>query len=44
MDRPHSMLAVGWGPLIQIIVLIDHEERENPFIQDGFYIIRQIKI
>jgi hypothetical protein len=43
MDRPHSMLAVGWGPLIQIVVLIDHEEREKPFYHDGYFIIRQIK-
>ena len=43
MDRPHSMLAVGWGPLIQIVVLIDHEERDKPFIHDGYFILRQIK-
>jgi len=43
MDRPHSMLAVAWGPFIQIIVLIDHEEKEKPFIQDGYYVIRQLK-
>ena len=44
MDRPHSTLAVAWGPLIQIIVMIDHEEREKPFVLDGYYILRQIKL
>ena len=39
-DRPHSMLAVGWGPVIQIVVLIDHEHIEKPIILDGYHIIR----
>ncbi len=43
MDRPHSMLAVCWGPLIQIVVLIDHEERQKPFVIDGYYILKNIK-
>lgn len=34
------MLAIGWGPLIQLVVLIDHEDRENPFVIDGYYILR----
>lgn len=38
-DRPHSLLAIGWGPVIQLAVLIDHEETDNPFILDGFYIV-----
>jgi hypothetical protein len=24
-DRPHSLLAIGWGPVVQLAVLIDHE-------------------
>ena len=43
-DRPHSMLAVAWGPLVQLIVLIDHEETDNPFIQDGYYILRNFNL
>ena len=39
-DQPHSILAVGWGPLIQLAVLIDSEENDKPFILDGFYIVR----
>jgi hypothetical protein len=39
-DRPHSLLAIAWGPLIQIVVLIDHEERDKPFVSDGYYVIR----
>ncbi len=27
-DRPHSMLAIGWGPVITLIVIIDHEEAD----------------
>lgn len=38
-DRPHSMLAVAWGPIIQLAVLIDHEENDQPFIIDGYYIV-----
>ena len=34
------MLAVAWGPVIQLAVLIDHEENDKPFILDGFYIVR----
>lgn len=45
MDRPHSMLAVCWGPLVQIVVLIDHEDNQNqkPFVIDGYYILKNIK-
>lgn len=43
MDRPHSMLAISWGPFIQIVVMIDHEDREKPFQFDGYYILRQIR-
>jgi hypothetical protein len=43
MDRPHTLLAIGWGPLIQIVILIDHEDREHPYLLDGFFIIRNIK-
>ena len=39
-ERPHSLLAVGWGPYIQIIVMIDHEDRDKPFVMDGYYILR----
>lgn len=39
-DRPHSMLAIGWGPLITLIVIIDHEEADQPFVLDGYYIVR----
>jgi hypothetical protein len=42
-DRPHSMLAIGWGPYIQIVVLIDHEDRDKPFTVDGYLILRQLK-
>lgn len=41
-DRPGYLLAVAWGPLIQILVLIDHEDTENPFVLDGYYILRNI--
>lgn len=34
------MLAVGWGPVIQIVVLIDHEQIEKPIILDGYHVIR----
>jgi hypothetical protein len=43
MDRPHTLLAIGWGPLIQIVILIDHEDREHPFLLDGFYVLRNIQ-
>jgi len=43
-DRPHSMLAVGWGPLVQLIVLIDDQETDAPFIQDGYYILRNFNV
>ena len=39
-DRPHSLLAVAWGPLVQLVVLIDDQETDAPFIQDGFYVLR----
>lgn len=41
-DRPHSILAVAWGPLIQLAVLIDHDEHEKPFYLDGFYIVHTL--
>lgn len=41
-DRSHSLLAISWGPLIQIVVLIDHEDRDKPFVIDGFYILRNL--
>lgn len=41
-DRPHSLLAVAWGPLIQLVVLIDHENSANPFVRDGFYILKTV--
>lgn len=43
MDRPHSLLAIAWGPYIQVVVLIDHEEREDAFVYDGYYILRNIR-
>jgi hypothetical protein len=43
-DRPHTVLAIAWGPLIQLVVLIDHEETMQPFIQDGFHILRNYNI
>jgi hypothetical protein len=43
MDRPHSLLAIAWGPYIQIVVLIDHEEREEAFSYDGYYILRNLR-
>jgi hypothetical protein len=33
------MLAVAWGPLVQLIVLIDHEENDRPFLLDGYYLV-----
>eukprot|EP00347_Sterkiella_histriomuscorum_P024298 403331615 len=39
-DRPHSLLAIAWGPLVQLVVLIDHDDTDTPFIQDGYYILR----
>ena len=41
-DRPHSLLAVAWGPYIQIVGMIDHEDRDKPFLVDGFYILKQL--
>jgi hypothetical protein len=38
-DRPHTLLAVAWGPLIQLMVLIDHEMTDQPFVQDGYHIL-----
>ena len=43
-DRPHSMLAVAWGPVVQLAVLIDHEENDKPFILDGFYVVHSFDI
>jgi hypothetical protein len=43
-DRPHSMLAVGWGPLVQLIILIDHEENDRPFLLDGYYLVHTFDI
>jgi hypothetical protein len=42
-ERAHSLLAVAWGPYIQIVVMIDHEDRDKPFFSDGYYILRQLK-
>ena len=39
-SRPHSLLAVAWGPLIQLIKLIDYEDTETPLQLDGYYIIK----
>lgn len=38
------MLAVGWGPLVQLIILIDHEENERPFLLDGYYLVHTFDI
>lgn len=38
------MLAIGWGPIVQLVVLIDHEENDRPFILDGFYIVHTFDI
>lgn len=42
-DRPHSLLAIAWGPLIEIVALIDHEDTDKPFITDGYYILKYIE-
>ena len=39
-NKPHSILAVAWGPLIQLIKLIDYETVEEPLVIDGHYILR----
>lgn len=39
-DREHTILAIAWGPLIQLVVMIDQDEVENSFILDGYYIIK----
>jgi hypothetical protein len=41
-ERPHSLLAIAWGPLIQLVVMIDHEDTDKPFITDGYYVLRHI--
>lgn len=41
-DRPHSILAIAWGPLVELVVLIDHEDTDKPFITDGYYVLKFI--
>jgi hypothetical protein len=41
-DRPHSILNIAWGPLIELVVLIDHEDTDKPIITDGYYILKYI--
>jgi hypothetical protein len=41
-ERSHSMLAIGWGPIVQLVVLIDEVENDRPFILDGYYIVHTI--
>jgi len=43
-ERPHSLLAVSWGPLIQLVVIIDHDDIDSPIIEDGYYILRNFNI
>ncbi len=38
-DKPHSILAIAWGPIIQLAVLIEQEDLKNPIVQDGYYIV-----
>jgi hypothetical protein len=43
-SRTHSLLAVAWGPLIQLMVFVDHEESEKPFILDGYYVLSNVNL
>ena len=38
-DKPHSILAIAWGPIIQLAVLIEQDDLKNPIVQDGYYIV-----
>lgn len=39
-DKCYATLAVGWGPLIQLLVLNDVLETESMFFEDGFFILQ----
>ena len=38
-DRMYSILAIGWGPLVQICVLNDIYNIEYAFIDDGWLVM-----
>eukprot|EP00347_Sterkiella_histriomuscorum_P012402 403368713 len=45
-DKAHSILAIAWGPLVQLVVLFDSIGTDDmqPFITDGYYVIRNFGI
>ena len=38
-DKVYSVLAIAWGPMIQIVVLVDASCPENDLFEDGFYVL-----
>lgn len=38
-DRAYSLLAVSWGPLIQLVVLLDIKDPKQAFYKEGFYVL-----
>lgn len=38
-DKSYSILAVAWGPLVQLFVLNDVCDPQHPFYSDGFFVL-----
>ena len=39
-DKCYSFLNIGWGPLIQILVLNDVMDQDQVFFDDGYCILK----
>lgn len=40
-DKVYSLLAIGWGPLVQLFVLNDIKAQTDKIFIDGYYLLKK---